>query len=231
LVFIWFGLFHVVPWILINAHHQRSVDRYVLIQENDPHPVDESGYNLYKVARILSWVGLPEEVENLYSRAIAREPNDPANRYNLALYYYRQGELDQALWVLDVLLTMHPAYPKANCLIGKIYLLKKDPAKALTYLERASPYLADNPDGLYHLGSAYYLTGQFQKAEACALQIIEMAPARLKGYRLLGKACGRLGDFDRARQAWEHILSIRPGDAIALRNLKELKELKEFRPK
>ncbi|MGB2768350.1 MAG: hypothetical protein WBC88_01325, partial [Candidatus Zixiibacteriota bacterium] len=49
-IFIWFSVFHTVPWIMINAHNQRSLDRYLLIQENDPHPVDETGYNLYKIA-------------------------------------------------------------------------------------------------------------------------------------------------------------------------------------
>jgi hypothetical protein len=113
-IFIWFSLFHTVPWIMINAHNQRSVDRYLLIQENDPHPVDEAGYNLYKIVRVLNEAGLEHEVEGVFKRATVRDPGDTLSYCNLANWYHRRGEYDQAAGVLDTLLKMATAGPAAH---------------------------------------------------------------------------------------------------------------------
>ncbi len=220
LIFIWFGLFHTIPWVLINASHQKSVARYVLIQERDPHPVDEGGYNLFKIARILELAGLPEEMKHVYQRATQRNPSDTSSYFNLANWYHRQRDFDRAMLILDTLIRLDPAHPKANWLIGNIHLKKKDQAKALPYLEKAAPYFAHDTDFLSGLGAAYYLTNQPEKAVACARQMLELRPDYLRAYYLLGRAYVKLGDFENARKTWGHILSIDPGDSIAIRNLK-----------
>jgi len=222
LIFIWFSLFHTLPWILINASHSRSVARYLLIQENDPHPVDETGYNPYKIARILRLADVPEKVEEMYLRAIERNPYDTLTYFNLAVYYHKNQHLDQAIFILDTLLKIDPAYPKANWLIGNIYVKREEYAKALPYLEQAFHFLADNVDFLYDLGASYYSTNQPEKAEACALQIIELTPEYLEAYHLVGLARAIRGDFESARQAWEYILSVDPDDSVAIDNLKKL---------
>ena len=226
LIFIWFGLFHTIPWVLINASHPKSVARYVLIQERDPHPVDEAGYNLFKIARILELAGLPEEMKDLYQRATQRNPSDTSSYFNLANWYHRQRDFDRAMLILDTLIRLDPAHPKANWLIGNIHLKKKDQAKALPYLVKAAPYFAHDTDFLSGLGAAYYLTNQPEKAVACARQMIELRPDYLKAYYLLGRAYVKLGDFENARKTWGHILSINPGDSIAIRHLK----IQESRP-
>jgi len=224
LIFIWFGLFHTLPWVLINAHHTRSLDRYLLIQENDPHPVDEVDYNLYKIARILKLAELPEEVQKIYQRATERNPYDTLSYLNLAAYYHKKQDFDQAIHVLDTLLKIDPLYPKANWMMGNIYFKREEYAKALPYLEQAFLFLADNVDFLYDLGSAYYSTNHPDMAVSCARQIIGLTPEYLDAYHLLGLAYTRLGDFENARDAWEHILAENPADSAAIRSLKELEK-------
>jgi tetratricopeptide (TPR) repeat protein len=224
LIFIWFSLFHTVPWVLINAHHSRSVDRYLLIQENDPHPVDETGYNPYKIARILRCAGLPEKVEKMYLRAIERNPYDTLAYFNLAAYYHKNQHFDQAIFILDTLLKIDPAYPKANWMIGNIYVKRDEYAKALPYLEQALHFLAHNVDFLYDLGASYYSTDQPQKALACGLQILQLTPDYTDAYHILGLSYYTLGDVESARQAWEHIISLNPDDSVAIWNLRELEK-------
>ena len=224
LIFIWFGLFHTLPWVLINASHSRSVARYVLIQENDPHPVDETNYNLYKIARILKSAGLPGEVKKMYQRAIEKNPYDTLSYFNLAAEYHEKQDFDQTILILDTLLKIYPLYPKANWMMGNIYVKREEYAKAVPYLEQAFPYLADSEDFLFDLGAAYYYTNQPDRALACALQIIEFSPEYMDAYHLLGLARARLGDFEDAKLAWEHILSVDPNDSVAVRNLKEIKK-------
>jgi tetratricopeptide (TPR) repeat protein len=226
LIFICFTLFHTVPWILINAEHSKSVARYVLIQENDPHPVDESGYNLYKIDRILTLAGLSEEVEKVYQRATEKNPYDRLSYYNLAWWYNEKQEVDQAIRVLDTLLKIDPIYPMANWLRGNIYIQRGEYEKALPYLERALPFFTKNPDTgyLFDLGMAYYKTNQVKAVGACALQVLKLAPESVKGYQLLGLAYVGWGDFENAKKAFEHLLTINPSDSIAIQNLKLLEK-------
>jgi len=227
-IFIWFSIFHTVPWIMINANHQRSLDRYLLIQENDPHPVDETGYNLYKVARILRMAELPDEIPRMYERAIERNAYDTLSYFNLAAHYHQNDLYDQAIPVLDTLLKVDPAYPKANWMMGNIYVKWKEYAKALPYLKQAHPYLADNTDFLYELGASYFQTGETQKAGEIAVDILELDPYYVDSYHLLGSAYARLGDLEQAKEAWEKVLTLDPQDSIAINNLKELERfLKE----
>ncbi|MGB2982183.1 MAG: tetratricopeptide repeat protein, partial [Candidatus Zixiibacteriota bacterium] len=223
-IFIWFSVFHTVPWIMINAHSQRSLDRYLLIQENDPHPVDETGYNLYKIARILNGAGLGDEVEGMYRRAIVRNPRDTISYYNLANCYNRRREFDQATGVLDTLLKMAPAYPEAYWLMGNVHLRKDEHAQALPYMEKALPFLQHRMDFLYQLWAAYRSTDQDAQAAACAEKMIKLKPDYPDAYHLLALASVGLGDFQTAKQAWERVLTINPDDSAAIRNLRGLED-------
>ncbi len=231
MIFVWLGLFHTVPWILTNASHSRSVARYVLIQEQDPHPVDETEYNLYKIARILRLAEVPEEVEKLYLRAIERNPFDTLSYFNLAAFYHKNEFLEKAIATLDTLLKVDPLYPKANWMMGNVYVKKKEYDKALPYLERVAPVLADNPDFLYDLGVSYYSTGQIDKALLRSRQILELTPDYADAYHILGFCYVKLEEFEKAKQAWQQLLILNPTDSIAVYNLKELeKHLGESRP-
>jgi Flp pilus assembly protein TadD len=227
LVFVCFNLFHTLPWILINADHSRSVARYVLIQENDPHPVDEMKYNLYKIGRILDSANLPEEIEKMYRRATLKNPYDTLSYYNLAAYYHQHRNYDQALLALDTLLKIVPSFPMGNLMMGDIYVKSKgEYAKALPYLERALPFLTENPDPEYFvdLGMAYYMTDHAQETKDCALQMIKLAPDYANGYHILALSEVALGNFEEAKKAWEHVLAINPADSIAIQSLKLLEK-------
>jgi tetratricopeptide (TPR) repeat protein len=221
-VLVWFGLFHTIPWVLINANHARSVDRYLLIQISDRHPVDETGYNLYKIERNLKWAGLPEEVETLYIEAIQKDPGEVRNYYNLAALHHRNSDLDRAFLTVDTLLKIDPTYPKANWMMGNILMKRNEYARALTYLEKVLRNYANNADYLYELGIAYSETNQMKKAGSCASRIIRLRPESVAGYRLLASAYTGLGDFEKARQTWKKVLTIDPEDSVAIEKSEDL---------
>jgi len=224
LIFIWVGLFHTVPWILINASQSESVARYVTIQEVDPHPVDETNYNLYKIARVLRWADKPWDIVWMYQRAVERDPMDTLSYYNLAAQYHWLQELDSSQVVLDSLFKIDPAYPKANWMMGNILRRKGDYAAALPYLEKGYDLMQDNPDYLYELGVAYMNTNQMTAAGGCAMQILKLDPGYLDAYHLLGAAYLAHGEIEKAREAWEHIVAVNPDDSVAVENLEYLKE-------
>jgi tetratricopeptide (TPR) repeat protein len=226
-IYVWFSLFHTVPWIMINAESQRSLDRYLLIQENDPHPVDETGYNLYKVARILQGAGLEDELQGLFSRAVERNPGDTISYYNLANWHHRRKEHDRAAVILNTLLRMTTAYPKAHWLMGSIHIGKGEFGQALPYMEKASPHFQQRVDFLHQLWSVYHSTGQYQQALACAERMIELEPENTNAHHLLALASIGLGDYRTAKQAWEQILIINPNDSRAIKSLRSLEDPEE----
>ena len=229
LIFIWFSLFHTVPWVLINAHQSKSVARYVLIQENDPHPVDEANYNLYKIARILGWAGLPEEVENMYQRAIDKNPHDTLSYYNLAVVYYNEEKSDQAICYLDSVLKIYPFFIKANGLISEIYMKREDFSKALVHMERCLPILADSIKFLYDLALVNFRVGEIDQSLTYVRRIISLNPDYGKAYRLSGYIYMIKQDYSKAKEAWEDALLFFPGDSVALHYLDELENVMKKR--
>jgi Flp pilus assembly protein TadD len=227
LVFIWIGLFHTVPWILINSSEPKALKRYVMIQEVDPHPVDEVDYNLYKIARILKWAGEPWEVVWLYRRAIERNPLDTLSYYNLAASYHKIGEFDSAALVLEHFFKMEPQNPKAMWMMGNILMRKEDYTAALDYMEKAYNYLQDDPKYLYELGVVLVNTNQAPAAGNIGLQILKLDPNYVDAYYLLGAACQSIGDMENAKISWERILSVYPDDSLAIESLKQLEEFEK----
>ena len=230
-IFICFGLFHTIPWVWINASKSKSVERYMLIQEYDPHPVDETNYNLYKIARILNLAGVPNEEEILYRNATERNLYDTLSYFNLAAFYHRNELYDKALLVVDSLLKIDPSYPKANWIKGNIDIKREEYHKALPYLEKALPFLSGEADYLFDLGITYYKTGHSKQAGLCAEEMIGLDPKSTSGYHLLGLVYVSLGDLDNAQKAWEEILTINPYDSTAISNLQTLAEQKKMQGK
>jgi len=222
MVFILFGFYHTIPWVLINSNNDRSVDRYMLTQEYDPHPVDETNYNLYKVARILDFAGMSDRVGELYRRATERNPYDTLSYFNLSAWYHKRDQYDSALIISDSVLKLDPTYPKANWMMGNIYVKFGKYSEALPYLEKAFPYLADNPEFIYDLGITNYWTSHPDEAALCAKHMIELAPDFPGGYHLLGLVDIQKGDLDGAQKAWQTIVELEPSDSTAIMNLKML---------
>lgn len=225
LIFICFNLFHTVPWILIHVDRPKSVARYVLIQENDPHPVDEINYNLYKIARILEWAGWPEEIPKMYRRATEKNPYDTLSYFNLAAYYHQNRDFDQAFVTIDTLLKIDPLNPRGNWMMGDIYIKRGEHAKALPYLKQALPFFTGHPepDYFFDLGLAYYNTDRVKEALACGQAMIELVPHRVEGYHLLAVSHAALDNYKDAKKAWDHVISIDPSDSVSIQNLKLLK--------
>jgi hypothetical protein len=229
MVFIFFGLYHTVPWVLINSNNDRSVNRYMLTQEYDTHPVDETNYNLYKVARILDFAGMNNRVGDLYRDATERFPYDTLSYFNLSAWYHKREIYDSALILSDSVLKIDPNYPKANWMVGNIYIKYGDYSKALPYLEKALPYtdMANNPEFLYDLATANYWTNHLDEAEMCVSRMLKLDPNYPGGYHLLGLLDIQKGDLEGARKAWQTIVEMNPTDSTAINNLQLLEEKME----
>lgn len=71
--------------------------------------------------------------------------------------------------------------------------------------------------GGYHLNR-----GEFAKAEEYFRKFVALAPQDVSGWLRLGEACARQGSRDAAREAWERVLRIEPGNAEADASIRRL---------
>ena len=88
----------------------------------------------------------------------------------------RARNLDKAFEILNQSLTIRET-AAANELLGEILLVKGKTKEAIEFLEKAyKKKTSHHPKLLYNLTSAYYLTGQYDKAWQTFLTFREMHP-------------------------------------------------------
>jgi tetratricopeptide (TPR) repeat protein len=66
-----------------------------------------------------------------------------------------------------------------------------------------------------YLGGYHLNRGEYPKAEEYFRRYVELAPREVHGWLRLGEACARQGRRDAAREAWERVLKMEPGNAEA----------------
>ena len=85
----------------------------------------------------------------------------------------------------------------------------EDPSRAL--LEKYRYF------GSYHLSR-----GEPEKAEDYFRKYVALAPSDTSAWLHIGEACARQGRYDQAREAWEQVLRIEPGNPEADANIRRL---------
>lgn len=78
--------------------------------------------------------------------------------------------------------------------LGRYYLQKGQPERALGAVLELRKTHARAPDLLALIGEAHLNSGDFTSARAEFGQLVELAPEEAQGYYLLAKACGRMRD-------------------------------------
>lgn len=223
-LFLWISFFHTVPWIILNQDREKSLDHYKLIQLNDPHPQDETNYNLFKIARVLEMAGLYDESEKLYQDGIKVNPLDGRNYHNLAGMYMRLDREDEAESLLTQVLKLHPDYFKAYELLGKIYQEKENHQKALEFYVKSLPVNYDDMDYIANLCAMYLKLNRLEEFRDFLKGITEKKHYIVAAHRNLAYVNFLLMDYAGAKAEWEKTLSLKPDDPHAKAGLELLEE-------
>ena len=109
-------------------------------------------------------------------------------------------------------------------------LLKEgDTARAKAWLLKAVELDPLNAEVNGNLGVLYDQERQPQEAKKCYLRILEKYPDDIKAHLNLADLCARLGELDKSRQHYEHVLRVEADNEEALRGMRLVQGLERQR--
>jgi cytochrome c-type biogenesis protein CcmH/NrfG len=227
LILIAVSFFHTVPWIIVNADRQMSVDRYILTAENDRHILCAPGGGMWRVARVLEEAGFTEKAEKILKRGIKRNPEELGCFSYLGKILHYQERYDEAMFYLKRGLRLKPQSKEIRYSLGQIYLKKEDLQKAIFHLEKVKGEYEQNSVFVIKLANAYLKVGRPEDAKDILQGFLakNQESATMRG--LLGTSFFMLKDFSNAKKEWEMALKLNPDELLAKTGLEELRKTRE----
>ncbi|ACN16267.1 TPR domain family protein [Desulforapulum autotrophicum HRM2] len=137
--------------------------------------IDPFRFNLVKY-RLAGLYGQVDTTEAMLSKMLKKDPDDAAIHYGLALVLVRKSLLDQALSHLGQALTLRLFDPFVLVEMGRVYLLKGEPEKALAVLEGLDTVADVRSSLLFYRGSARLDLGMLDKAKSDLLRLVDADP-------------------------------------------------------
>lgn len=150
-------------------------------------------------------MGKYDETITVLEAAPPRDREKTEVRRNLALAYYRKGDLPSAIRELGKL----PADLQTVSVLADCYLRSGAPTQALVLLEPAAKRHPENANIHYQLGMARLRTSRAKEA-LDALERAGKLGASAEPYLLAGAAALDLGEFQRAREDLEAAIRLNP---------------------
>jgi tetratricopeptide (TPR) repeat protein len=169
-----------------------------------------------------------------FEASLAKAPNLPEVRVNLALAYVKLQRVADAIAQLEKARTLAPDKPGVLFQLGEAYIEVKDYDKAVAAIEdglkkTSSPTDPVTIEGIVTLGAVYFAKGDNDKAIAQfekALAIKDQPAPRLG----LAKAYFSKGDVDKALQQFRQVVASAPGTREAAEAETFIKELTKGKP-
>jgi len=128
----------------------------------------ESGrsYALARLGQIYEAAGDFENARISYEKALAADPDNIVAKNNLAWVYAEHGgNIDVALRLAEEAKEKAPEDPMITDTLGWIYVKKGSYEAAIANLKNSVGKNPNDPNGLYHLGTAYYKLGRTADAK------------------------------------------------------------------
>ncbi|HHS50609.1 MAG TPA: tetratricopeptide repeat protein [candidate division Zixibacteria bacterium] len=120
-----------------------------------------------------------DDVENsrdAYYKAYELDPKNILLAKQAAVFKFNEGNLDEAIEILDAVVQAGDADLETYTLLGNLYVAKGDAAKADEMLDSAEKLAPDNPDLLFDRGVARYNQKDFDGAIEYFERIIASDP-------------------------------------------------------
>ena len=133
---------------------------------------------------------------------LALQPASVEGHYNLGGVHLECGRHDDAIGCFKRALRLQPGHPEALYSIGLCYLRKGMYDRALHHLEEAARATPPAPRLLYAIGLCYNGLELPRQAARVLTSLVASVPDHARAHHLLGVCFDKLGDRDRAEQAY-----------------------------
>ncbi len=170
--------------------------------------------------------GAYDSARRVLGRGLERFPEDVELLYHKGIVFERMEERDDALLVMERILTLDAEHPEALNYIAYTWAERgENLEKALQMARKAVTLKGDAGHIIDTLGWVYFRLGRYEEAR----RQLEMAVAHLPEDPLvrqhLGEALFALGKNDLAREAFEKALELDPGNEEVLDLLRRVGQI------
>ena len=188
-------------------------------------PKDRLGeYERYGRAIQFANTGHLSEAIREFKRLLEEDGQNVQAHFYLAVSYYRSGRLDDAVKALDATLTTSSDYAPAEELLGTIWLLKKDYARARQQFTHLAAVAPENFGAHYNLGILAMREGHMQEAERELRAAARADSGSAQPHAALGSLYSAEGDLNRARGEFRQAVAIDPRDAASHKALERIEK-------
>lgn len=154
-------------------------------------------------------------------RALSLGSNEPFIHRRLAQIYLDQELYDAATERYELLIDIDDE-PRDRIALIDLYLTQGDTIGARTVVQQTRTLNLNGSESneVFILEArSYMIDGDYQRAEATLLKLLELNPLSADGLGYLGEVYAQQGDVAKARASWREALSIKPDHYYSLERL------------
>jgi len=213
------GLFHILPWIVVNRSAELSTNRFSLMVEDNPLWTDKriAAARAELAYSYLERDLLSDAAEHLEA-AVTLDPDRARYLHDLGITYAKLGKLDQAEVRIRQAVDLDPLEAKSSADLGQIYLLKGRTEEAEPMLRRAVELDPSLSQAHFNLGRLYEDWGEIGQATESYIQAVTVNPnVAVYWYRLANTLESVPGREDEAKNAWRRIVELAEKDPSQVR--------------
>ncbi len=194
-----------LPWFLLNANTDKSIDRFKNLLDLDP---KRSRGSRYLLGGYYSQKGSSKEADDVIAGLFQVFPEDSLTR--VAHTYIVEGDYDKATTFLKKAIEINPDFDQAYGELGIIYLKRDQVDEALSAFERAvylNPY---QKIFRVNLAISLLLKGRLREALAQFKKAERLGGIGADEYHDIGYILFKLGEIKKAIEAYKKALKINP---------------------
>ena len=204
---------------LATGDAERAVQSYrqVLLQHRtNPRPEFQQAAGKIYIALgdLLSQQGRQQEVLQLYSNWVSQDPGSFEARVRLGEMYLQTGQLAEAASQFQAVLAQNPEHMGAKIGHAWILLYRGEAETAGREFEAAHRH-EPNPHALFGAGLALMQQQKLEEAERAFREVLTLNEGYWQAWGNLADIYEKLGDLDRAGQAFRELLKANPQDQVA----------------
>lgn len=202
------------------SHHEAgrldaARDLYAQILSSKPNHAETLQY----IAIVCIQQSQPAQAADWIEKALALDPDHPANHYIFGTALKGMGKSDHALKEFETAVRLAPKFINALNALAEEYLDRKRVYDAIPLLRQSVEIDPFNPITLHLLGIALHGIGQLHEAADAYKKAAALLPNAVEIHNNLGIVLNNLGELDESLESFKKAVAIEPNRPNLLNNL------------